>query len=185
MVQEIVEKHGAMFDAAFEGRLFHAATAKTGVAPGTDIGTTAAFALHNPTGSGKLLIIRKASLGYVSGTLGAGAVYHCVNSNPAAAAPTGTAIVEIPGLLNVNAPVGIALTTATLAAAPAIVRPFCNLTALLASTAVGVYQATEDLEGAIVLPEGCTYSLQAVAAAGSTPLVVYGVTWEENAREAA
>jgi len=49
--------------------LFHAATAATGVAPGTAIGTTAAFSLHNPLGSGVRLAILVASLAYISGTL--------------------------------------------------------------------------------------------------------------------
>ena len=182
--QPVVQKHGSMYDAARNGRLFHAATAATGVAPGTAIGTTAAFSLHNPSGSGKYLSIRKVSMGYISGTFGAGVVWHLINNDPTATAPTGTAIAELPGKLNDGTPVGVALTTATLAVAPKIIRPFCSLQASLATTAVQPWQALETLDGDIIIPEGCTYSLHATAAAGTSPLVAFGVTWEEIALDA-
>jgi hypothetical protein len=177
--QEVVQKHGRYYNAARFGRLFSAQTAVTGVAPGTAIGTTAAFSLHNPFGSGVYIAVRKVSMGYISGTFGAGTVFHCVNSNPQAAAPSGTAITEVPGIVNGNGPNGIALTTVTLAANPTPVRPFASLGASLASTAAAPWRIEEELEGEIILPPGCTYSLEAVAAAGTSPLVAFGVTWEE------
>ena len=179
--QDVALKHGALADAALDGRLFHAATAATGVAPGTAIGTTAAFALTNPAGSGVRLLIAKASLGYISGTLGAGTVWHLATIDPQDAIPTGTAIVEVPAITNGAGPQGRAFTTATLAVAPKIIRPFCSLGASLASTAVQPWQITEDVDGAIVIVAGCTYVLHATAAAGTAPLVAFGVTWEEIA----
>lgn len=177
--QDVALKHGRLYDAAIDGRLFHAATAATGVAPGTAIGTTAAFSLHNPAGSGIFVAILVVSMGYISGTLGAGVVWHLVNLDPSAAAPTGTAITERPGKVTGGVGQAVALTTATLAAAPAIIRPFCSLQASLASTAVAPWQVYEDVGGAIILPAGCTYSLHATAAAGTAPLVGFGVTYEE------
>jgi hypothetical protein len=182
--QDVVQKHAPLFDAARDGRLFHAATAATGVAPGTAIGTTAAFSLHNPFGSGIIIAIVKAALGYISGTLGAGTVWHLINDDPLAAAPTGTAIGEEAGSVTGANPLGVALTTVTLAAAPKIIRPFCSLGASLASSAVQPWQVNEDVGGGIILPAGCTYSLHATAAAGTAPLVAFGVTWEEVAVDA-
>jgi hypothetical protein len=179
MVQQVTQRHGKLYQPARDGRIFHGATAATGVAPGTAIGTTAAFALHNPAGSGVTIAIQKASMGYISGTLGAGTVWHLVNTNVSEAIPTGTAIVERPALAGGASGKGIALTTATLAAAPVIVRPFASLQASLATTAVAPWQVSEDLDGDILLPPGGTYALHATAAAGSTPLVAFGVTWEE------
>ena len=182
MVQEVTQRHGRLYQPARDGRIFHAATAVGGVAPGTSISTTMGFTLFNPPGSGVTIAILKAAVGYISGTLGAGTIFHLTNSNLAEAVPTGTAIVEksaIAGGGGYGAAKGVALTTATVAVAPTIVRPFASLQASLASTAVGPWQAQEDLGGDIILPEGGAYSLHAVAAAGSSPLVAYGVTWEE------
>lgn len=177
--QEVLQKHGKNYYAAANGRLFHAATAKTGVAPGTDLSTTAGFALHNPYGSGVNLNIRKASVGYISGTLGAGTIFHAINRTPVNTVPSGTAISEIPGNIGSGAVAkGVALTTATVVA-PEIIRPFVSLQASLASTAVAPWQATEEMDGDIIVSPGCTYILHAVAAAGTSPLVAYGVTWEE------
>lgn len=177
--QEVAQRHGRFYRPAADGRIFHAATPATGVAPGTAIGTTAAFSLHNPLGSGVDIAILKAAMAYISGTLGAGVVWHLVNLDPSVAAPTGTAITERPGKVTGGGGQGQALTTATLAAAPAIIRPFCSLGASLASTPAAPWQVNEDLGGDIILPPGCTYSLHATAAAGTTPLVAFGVTWEE------
>ena len=182
MAQEVTQRHGKLYQPARDGRIYHAATAATGVAPGTAIGTTAAFTLFNPAGSGVTIAIQKVSMGYISGTMGAGTVWHLINANLAEAIPTGTAIVErsaIAGGGGYGAAKGIALTTATLAVAPSIIRPFASLQASLATTAVAPWQIQEDLDGDIQLPEGGAYTLHATAAAGSTPLVAFGVTWEE------
>lgn len=182
MVQQVEQRHGRLYKPSMDGRVFHAATAVSGVAPGTAVGTTAAFALYNPSGSGVVIAIQKAAIAYLSGTLGAGMLVHCVNSNLGEAVPTGTAITEksaIAGGGGYGAAKGVALTTATLAVAPSVVRPIGSLQASLASTAVGGWQLNDDVEGAIILPEGGSYSIQGIAAAGSSPLVVVGVTWEE------
>lgn len=181
VAQEVLLKHGRLYYAARNGRLFHAATAAAGVAPGTAIGTTAAFALHNPADSGVYVAIEKVAIGYISGTLGAGTIWHLRNDDTSLAVPTGTAIAEKPAIPNGGGPQAVALTTATLGAAPVIIRPFASLQASLAATAVAPWLAQEDIEGAIILAPGTTYSLQATAAAGSSPLVAFGVTWEEVA----
>src|SRR5690349_1111995 len=71
--QDIITNFGGpWYQAALSGYLYHAGTAATGVAPGTAIGTTAAFSLYNPIGSGVNLVVLSGRMGYVSGTLGAG-----------------------------------------------------------------------------------------------------------------
>ena len=149
------------------------------MAPGTSIGTTAAFTLFNPKGSGKALVVLRTTIGYISGTLGAGVVHYVANVDPGAAAVTGTAIVPVNCLLSAATGVGKPFTTATLPATPSVVRSFVSLTALLASTAVAPWMITEDVDGEFVIPPGCALSLEATAAGGATPLVAYGMTWDE------
>ena len=177
---KVAQSHGRYLDAVLRGRCFSGGTAATGVAPGTAIGTTAAFSLYNPPGTGVNLAILKATMGYVSGTLGAGVVHWLANTNVAAAASTGTAITAVNCLLGGGiAAQGKPLTTVTLPVAPTIMRPFCSLQASLASTAVEPWQIVEEVDGEIIVAPGCTISLHGTAAAGATPLVVFGLTWEE------
>lgn len=172
------------YEAVANGMVFCGGTAATGVAPGTSIGTTAAFTLYNPSGSGKKLVVAKVSMSYISGTLGAGTVHYVANVNPSAAAVSGTAITVIKTDLSVASTtaqgnVGLAFTTATLPTTPTVLRPFCSLTALLASTAVAPYTVTDDVAGEFVISPGCALSLEGTTAAGSSPLVVFGATWVE------
>lgn len=177
--QDVKAAYPDLYALTRAGQVFHAMTAKTGVAPGTDIGTTAAFSLYNPIGSGVNLVVLKAEMGYVSGTIGAGFVALVANTNPQAAATTGTDVTEVNAFLGGAGSQGRALTTATLPATPTLLRPIWNLDAELASSVVGMRQLAEDLGGGIIVPPGCTVSLEAVAAAGSSPVVVFGMTWAE------
>jgi hypothetical protein len=150
------------------------------VAPGTTIGTTAPFTLYNPKNSGKNLAVMAGWMEYVSGTLGSGTAYWAASLNPAAAAVTGTAIT--PTNLQIGAAssnVGLAFTTATLPANPTVLWPFCSLTPILASTAVQPYVVSEYVDGLIVVQPGCAVSFESVAGAGTSPLVIFGMAWEE------
>jgi len=165
-----------------QARVFSCQTAVDGVAPGTTISTTAAFSLYNPTTSGKRLIVLRASVSLLSGTLGAGSILWTANTNLAAAATTGsgTAIVSTADLVgNATAPAGVPLTTATLPVAPKLLRPFCGLTAVAVATAAAPWQVFEDVDGEFMLLPGATISLMGVTAAGTSPLVMIGMTWEE------
>ena len=161
-------------------KVFAAATAATGVAPGTAIGTTAAYALYNPQGSGKNLAVLAASLGYVSGTLGAGVVHYIGHLSPSQTAFTGTTITARNCLLgNTATGVGLAYTTATVPASGSILGTFCSLQASLASTAVAPWQVVEHLDGLLMIAPGGGVSIQATAAAGTSPLVIIGLVWAE------
>lgn len=178
--QPVSQQDADFYLSVLEENVFYAMTALTGVAPGTAVGTTGAFTLHNPVGSEVNLVILEGFMGYVSGTLGAGVVTWNVNTNDDAAAPTGTDIVEVNALTGEQGSVGRALTTSTLPAAPTPIRPFCSLGASLASTAVQPWQVRDRVDGAIVVAPGCSVTLHATAAGGSTPLVVFGVLWKEE-----
>lgn len=174
--------HPDYYEAVAAGSVYSAQTAVAGVAPGTALGTTGAFTLANPAGSGVDLIIIEGTMGYVSGTLGAGVVTWNVNNDNDAAAVTGTAITEVNMKLGGRDGVGRALTTSTLPVAPTPIRPFCSLGASLASTAAVPSTVKDRVDGLIVVPPGTSVTLHATAAAGTSPLVVFGMTWmEENA----
>lgn len=171
--------YGKYYELVVRGLVFHAATAVTGVAPGTAIGTTAAFALENPAGSNKNLVVLSGRMGYVSGTLGAGVIHWVAQNNPSGAATTGTAITSVNAKLDGPKGVGRPFTTATVPSAPAVARVFASLTAALATTAVAPWVVEDFVEGQIVVTPGCSIQLQATAAAGTAPLVVYSVTYAE------
>ncbi len=179
--QVVQTLHGALYEVVKRGSVFIASTGVAGVAPGTALSTTPPFTLYNPVNSGVDLVVLLATLGYISGTLGAGTVFLGVNSNANQAAPSGgTSIVPLSArTLGSGGGQGQVFQGATLAAAPSVLRPLFNLTALLASTAVQPYAVTEDLRGSIIIPQGAALSMQAVAAAGTSPLVVLGMQWEE------
>ncbi len=177
--------HGAYYEAASRGACY-VACAQAGVAPGTALGTTAFLALYNPIGSKYRLAIQKVSVGYVSGTIGAGVLMHCANVLSAGgttpAVPSGGTLLTSQNcnIGNQSAPTaqGVARTGGTVTT-PVAIRPFASLTAILATTAVGLYQVIEDVAGEFVIEPGQCYQMQAIAAAGSTPLLAPGISWQE------
>lgn len=176
---------GALYEAARQGRLFYAATAVAGVAPGTSIGTAPAFALANPKGSKKDLIIHQVSMGYVSGTLGAGFVAACFGPENMTdvVVGSGAAITELGGHGGGKGAAGKAWTSPTLPAAPTLLYPIFDLAPKLATSVVQPAPVTYDFRGGLVIPPQCSFSLQGVAGAGTTPLVVFGCLWEEAPKQ--
>jgi hypothetical protein len=174
--------HGGHYEQAKRGNVFMGATAVTGVAPGTAAGTTAAFALYNPSNSGIDLVILRATLSYVSGTLGVGSVnwYMHTAAVQAGAAITGTAIAAVQANGGNAGAKGKPLTTATVVAG-VLARPFCNLAPSLATSVLAPWRVEDDVDGLIIVPPGAGASLQATAGAGTTPLVIFGIVWEEVA----
>lgn len=178
--QPVTQLDPELYTRAAAGKVFSAETAVTGVAPGTAIGTTGAFTLQNKLGSGVNLVILEARMGYVSGTLGAGVVNYLYNG-PNTTQATGTPIViQNARLGGVTSEAALAFTTSTIIS-PTLLRPFCNLGASLASTAVQPWQVVDRVAGGIIVPPGANLTLHATAAAGSTPLVVFYMQWMELA----
>jgi hypothetical protein len=173
---------GKYKEAVRRGNCYSGTTAVTGVAPGTALGTTAAFALYNPAGTGKYLHVMTLSMGLISGTIGAGAIL-ITSDGTTTAVPTGTAIT--PRNLNFgasNSSIATCLTTATITTnAAKMVGILCSLNQLVvATTAVNSEMITRDVEGLYCIAPGCLLTLHGTAAAGSTPLVIFNATWEEE-----
>ncbi len=179
--QVVTQAHGKYYEAASRGVLFNACEQGTGIAPGTALGTTAFFCLYNPVASGRRIAVKKVSVGYISGTLGAGTLYHCVNKTTTQTAPTGGTALTVQccdvGANPVGA-VGQPSVNETVVQ-PTAFRPLCSLTAELASSANGLHAITDDVDGEIVLEPGTSYQIQGVAAAGTSPKLTVGCTWEE------
>lgn len=174
------QAHGKYFEATHRGNSFTAADQGVGVAVGTALGTTAMLSLYNPPGSGKRYAIQRVSLAYFSGTLGAGAVYHCGNGTVNQTAPSGgTALTPACTDIGNQAVSTAQAKTGSTVVQPTILRPVVSLTAELATTANQLTDIVEDLDGEFVVEPGCTYQIQAVAAAGTSPKVSIGVCWEE------
>lgn len=173
--------HGKYAEATTRGNCYSASVGAAGVAPGTALGTTAAFTLYNPKGSGKRLIVNKCSIAFISGTLGAGALFYCANNDGTAAAPSsGTALTPTNNDIGAaNNSVAVPRAGGTLPVNPTILRPFASVDAETTSSVYGVRPAVEDLDGEFVLEPGCALSVEGVAAAGTTPLVSIGMSWEE------
>ncbi len=170
---------------AERARVFSAVTDAAGVAPGTALGTTSAFALENPLTSGVNLFILTVSEAYKSGTLGTGATFLVGDagaSGQAAATPivTSTNIVEIPGRAGSgDVSKGRAHDAATVLTTPVAIMPLWTLEPYLATTVTLHADYHRDIKGLVMVPPGSVVSVQNIGASGSTPLVYIGMTWAE------
>ncbi len=128
-----------------------------------------------------MLSIWRVSMGYISGTIAVGPTALFANTNPAAAVTTAAATLPMTNCLLSGgySAKGKAFTTATLPATPTLMASLYNLTPIAAATALCPYRLVHDLDGLIVIMPGCAVSIESVCGAGSSPLVVYGMTWEE------
>ena len=183
MATVVTEAGGKYKEACKRGNVYSATTAATGTAPGTALGTTAAFTLYNPAGSGKNLIVQKAGLGLISGTMGGGTLWITGSAVGDAAPSGGTAIT--PRNRSVGSPntaVGQAFTGATVATTAAkMIDILATITEEVVATTAGPTEVTEkDIDGEIVIQPGFYICFSATAAAGSSPLMVFKATWEEE-----
>lgn len=184
----VSQAHGRYYETTSRGNMFtltlNATT--TGIAAGNLVGAAAAastqFALWNPNGSGVNLNILKVNIGLISGTYGTGGpVFHglFVNGNPTIA-NVGTAYNNLAGgrppiARYVASAAGTALTTGT---APVTFRAMTMAYSASAYSAAAGSNTLELVEGDIVLPPGTGW-VPLFAAAGTSVLNAYSVTWEE------
>lgn len=171
--------HGAFTESATRGVIMEACNAVAGVAPGTALSTTPPLALWNPPSSGKNLAILKSYMGYISGTLGGGSIVYGIVPSQVTVPSTGTELTPQCSLIGAPRGVGRAFSGSTLSAVPTILRPAFVLGALTAATAVAPDPALDLVDGAIVLPPGAVLCMQGIAAAGTTPLVLLALIYEE------
>jgi hypothetical protein len=171
--------HGAYTEGARYGMYMCGANAVAGVAPGTALSTTPPLALWNPPSSGRKLSLLKCSMGYVSGTLGAGSVVLAAVLSQTTVPTTGTELVPVCTDLGMPRGVGRLFTGSTWVSVPQILYPVISMGAFLATTAVPPWDTIDVVDGSLVLEPGSGVMLQGVAAAGTSPLVIFGMVWEE------
>ena len=145
----------------------------------TALSTTPPLALWNPPSSGKNLVIMKATMGYVSGTLGGGSVLFAVVPSQTTVPTTGTELVPLNAMLGFPRGVGRAFQGSTLVAAPSILRPSFVMGAWVGTTATPPANELDIVDGGIVVPQGAVLCMQGLAGAGTSPLVLFAMTWEE------
>lgn len=173
------EGKGKYAESSMRSNIFVCSTAVAGVAPGTAISTTPPFDLHNPANSGVEVSILRVTVGYVSGTLGAGSLIYTRNTQETVPSG-GTSLTEINARLGVAAGQATCGQGRTIDATPTIIRPSgLVLGASLASTAALPVHLQDDIDGEITVPEGQSFCVEGVAAGGSSPLIMIGVTWQE------
>lgn len=175
----IANTHGQFNESAVQGAIMYGCNAVAGVAPGTAPSTTPPLTLWNPPASGKNLSITKVSVGYVSGTLGAGNIIIGAIPSQTTIPSGGTEITPQCSLVGAPRGVGRVFTGSTVTAAPAPLRPVFNMGAFLATQAMAPQDCDVLIDGGIIVPPGAAVALQGVAAAGTSPLVILGITYEE------
>ncbi len=179
----VQEANPVLTEITYRGQTFAAAIPPgTGQAHGTAISTTAAFCLANPATSGKNLVLQEINAGYISGTLGAGILALLVhNTAPPITAPSGgTAITPTNMLLGFGTvSVSNCRFNCTVPATGIMIRTLFNMSQIAATAALTV-PAVYYLHGGVIIAPGTAVSVQGVAAAGATPLIVVGAVWVEQ-----
>lgn len=184
------QAHGKYYEATSRGKVYSGANGSTGRAPGTALGVSPSILLYNPAGSNTRLAILKVSTGLISGTMGAGTLFHCgfslsgpLGSQAGVAPVVGSGASITPSCLDVGSgsgSVATAFSLGTLNANPVILYPFLTISQeVVATTALAPDMTMEDVDGLIVLESGGGWCLEGVAAAGTSPLVSSAVVWEE------
>ena len=172
--------HGDFYEAVARQSVFTISNAVAGVAPGTALSTTPPIALWNPPGSGVNLALVKAVMSYVSGTLGAGSVVFGLVAQQSTQPTGGTQLTAQSNLIgSTKTPLGKGFTGSTLATTPTILRPFASFGPYLATSVLQERTCETVNDGAIVVAPGGVLCMQGVATAGTSPLVIFGIVFEE------
>ena len=177
----VSDSHGRYYETNYRGNIYSASNAVAGVAHGTALGTAPPLTIYNPAGSPVNLVLIDISMGYVSGTLGSGTIALAWNPQTTNANPTGGTQLT-PRSNRIGSPTqgqGLAFTGSTVAATQSILRPVFTISAFAGAAAAPTPPVVELTDGKfIVLPGNCL-SLQGIATAGTTPLLIFSMTWEE------
>lgn len=175
------QAHGAYTESAVRGAIMEVSTGVAGVAPGTALSTTPPMALWNPPSSGKNISILKVSMGYVSGTLGGGTVLYAVVPAQNTVPTTGAELTPQCSMIGMPRGVARAFQGSTLAATPTILRPAWVIGAWVGTTASMPQDCVDIVDGSIIVPPGAAFVVQALAGAGTTPLALFSIAYEEIA----
>jgi hypothetical protein len=161
------------------GGVMVASNAVAGIAPGTAFSAAPPLALWNPPSSGRILVVLKTSVGLVGGTLGGGNFSYGVVPSQTTIPTTGAELVPVNTLLGFPRGVGRAFAGSTFVAAPTILRPAFTTGAFLNTTALMPQTCVDIVDGEFAVAQGAAFVIQGVAAAGTSPLVMFSFTWEE------
>lgn len=188
----VTDAHARYAEAASRGTLFslNLAATTTGVAAGNIAGAAAAavtqFALLNPLTSGKNLVLVRFGMGVISGTPGAGPIFHGYIPNIStitAASPGGTVRNNLVGggSASIATPWALAAGSAMTGGQAPVTHSVADFSSTgTAQASVGELKAIELIDGAIVVPPGSGW-LPLWGAAGTSLLNAYSITWEEVA----
>lgn len=176
-------------DLVRRGIVWMGGTDSAGVAPGTALSTGAGFVLENPSDSPVYLVVLKATVGFISGILGGGEIVWVTDAGAALATPivTSTTITVYNALIRSGgSPRGQLHDAATLLNTPTILRPAFAMSDIDVTGGVAAVQGPfahieDPVDGEFILPPGAVLALEGIAAAGTTPLVGYGIVWAEIA----
>jgi hypothetical protein len=184
--QRVSDAHARYTDAVLAGRVWSLALAltTTGVAAGNIVGAAAAastqFALWNPANSKVNLVLWLFGMGVVSGTPGAGPMFHSLMlGTPSIASVGGPAINNLAGgagsVARFIASAGGSAATGGPALTTLRLADFSSTATAQAS--VGELKAIEYIDGGIILPN--TGWVPCWSAAGAALINGYSITWEE------
>lgn len=171
--------HGQFTEPAVQGAIMYACTPVAGVAPGTALGTAPPLTLWNPPSSGKNLAVTKISVGFVSGTLGAGNIAAAVTQAQVTVPSGGTELTPQCSAIGLPRGVGRVFQGSTLVTTPSILRPMFNMGAFVGTATLAPQDCDVLVDGAIIVTPGSALSLQGIAGAGTSPLVILGIQYEE------
>lgn len=176
----VANTHWQFHESALNGKIMYASNAITWVAPWTTFSTTPPLILWNPPASGVNLSLTKVSVGYVSGTLGAGNIAIGAVASQVTVPTTGTEITPICSAIGFPRGAGRVFTGSTLAATPTIVRPVFNMGAFVGTTAILPQDCDVLIDGSVIVTPWSAICLQGIAGAGTSPLVILAFTYEET-----
>jgi len=173
---QVIQDAGPRYqEAAKRGNLY--IVNNTASTPGTSLGTTAPLAVSCRV-AGKQLVVYEVGATYVSGTLGSGVLYLCQNAQVAALG--GSVLTPVNAKLGSNnSSAATAASGASLAATPTVVKPVMSLGPVLATTAIMYPPQPLIIDGGIIVPYQMALSLEAVAGAGTSPVMAMWMVFEE------
>lgn len=168
LVTEMMPRY---YEHAYRGGVFIAAN--TAVQALSVVSATyTGLAVSNPVGSGKNLVVIDVACALASATTGAGAIV--LAYSPVVALTVGNSAGPLSSVVG-SGLVGVSKVgaSATLGAAPTIIRPLCGVTA---TTVVGIDVIKDEVGGSIIVPPGQLICIEAVTTAVS---VVASITYAE------
>lgn len=175
------DAHGRYFEAVSRGNVFFVADQTGKTVPAGLSASPTTVTLFNPKNSGINAAILFAAIDFIVAFAAGAAVWLAANTDPTAAAASGTAAVPVNALLgSTKTPTVKAFTAATLPAAPvAIAQLGAGLTGAITTAPVS-QPFYREFAGGLVLGPGAALSFQASTVGGAA--AAFGEwAWEEVA----